>query len=66
MIEKLPTVGGADLPGDHPCAGREKEIDALRECGQLFHQRGWSVGTSSNYSVAVSYTHLTLPTIYSV
>ena len=53
MIEKLPTVGGADLPGDHPCAGREKEIDALRECGQLFHQRGWSVGTSSNYSVVL-------------
>jgi len=26
-------------------------IDQLRECGRLFHARGWSVGTSSNYSV---------------
>lgn len=26
----------------------------MRECGQLFWQRGWSVGTSSNYSAVVS------------
>ena len=31
--------------------GDEILIDELRECGQLFHRRGWSVGTSSNYSV---------------
>jgi len=28
-------------------------IDQLRECGRLFHQRGWSVGTSSNYSAVL-------------
>lgn len=53
MTENLPTLDVADLPSDHPCAGREKEIDALRECGRLFHQRGWSVGTSSNYSAVL-------------
>ena len=31
--------------------GFEKEIDALREVGNHFHTRGWSLGTSSNYSV---------------
>ena len=29
-------------------------IDGLREVGREFHARGWSVGTSSNYSVVVS------------
>ena len=29
-------------------------LDQLRECGRLFHQRGWSVGTSSNYSVILN------------
>jgi len=29
-------------------------INQLRECGQLFHRRGWSVGTSSNYSVVLN------------
>jgi methylthioribulose-1-phosphate dehydratase len=28
-------------------------IDQLRDCGRLFHQRGWSVGTSSNYSAVL-------------
>ncbi len=36
-----------------PLAGFESQIDALIECGRLFHNRGWSVGTSSNYSVVV-------------
>jgi len=31
----------------------QASIDELRECGRLFHQRGWSVGTSSNYSCVV-------------
>jgi methylthioribulose-1-phosphate dehydratase len=39
----------------HPAlADRVEEIDALRETGQIFWQRGWSVGTSSNYSVVLS------------
>lgn len=29
------------------------QIDALREVGRIFWQRGWSVGTSSNYSAIV-------------
>ncbi len=41
------------LPG-HPLEGQETAVDQLRECGQLFHRRGWSVGTSSNYSVVLS------------
>ncbi|MFT5525561.1 MAG: methylthioribulose-1-phosphate dehydratase [Pirellulaceae bacterium] len=34
-----------------PLQGLETEVDALREVGALFWQRGWSVGTSSNYSI---------------
>ena len=37
-----------------PLAGQETNIDALRDCGQIFWQRGWSVGTSSNYSAVIS------------
>jgi len=44
---------GEDFPADHPLAGWESQIDQLRACGQLFHSRGWSVGTSSNYSVVI-------------
>ena len=33
--------------------GLEREIDALRETGAMLHQRGWSLGTSSNYSVVL-------------
>lgn len=42
------------LPESHPLAGHEDLIDQIRECGQLFHSRGWSVGTSSNYSAVLS------------
>ncbi len=42
------------LPNDHPLVGKEEYIDQLIECGQLFHRRGWSVGTSSNYSVVLN------------
>ncbi|MEZ6096265.1 MAG: methylthioribulose 1-phosphate dehydratase [Pirellulaceae bacterium] len=39
----------------HPgLIGFEKQLDELCECGRLFHSRGWSVGTSSNYSVVLS------------
>lgn len=41
------------LPAEHPLAGCDDLIDQLRECGRLFHSRGWSVGTSSNYSVVL-------------
>jgi methylthioribulose-1-phosphate dehydratase len=42
-----------DFPVGHPLAGFEEVIDQLRECGRLFHSRGWSVGTSSNYSAVI-------------
>lgn len=47
-------------PGGHPpqlhpaLAGLVDEIDRLRDVGATFWQRGWSVGTSSNYSVVLS------------
>jgi methylthioribulose-1-phosphate dehydratase len=40
-----------------PCG---PQIEALREIGLLFHSRGWSVGTSSNYSVVLGRTPLRL------
>jgi len=42
-------------PSPTPLAltGWDQPIDALRECGAYFHRRGWSVGTSSNYSVVI-------------
>ncbi len=36
-----------------PLANLEAPIDALRDCGAYFWQRGWSLGTSSNYSVVL-------------
>jgi methylthioribulose-1-phosphate dehydratase len=43
-----------DSPHAHPAlANLTTEIDALRETGGIFWQRGWSVGTSSNYSVVL-------------
>lgn len=41
-----------DLPPH--LAAYAQQIDALIEVGQIFWQRGWSVGTSSNYSVVVN------------
>ncbi|MCA9268144.1 MAG: methylthioribulose 1-phosphate dehydratase [Planctomycetales bacterium] len=43
-----------------PLVGLEGPIDALRECGAMLWQRGWSVGTSSNYSVVLSHDPLEL------
>ena len=34
-------------------AGFQPQIDQLRDVGAEFYRRGWSVGTSSNYSVVV-------------
>lgn len=36
------------------------QVQDLIECGQDFHRRGWSLGTSSNYSVVVDREPLTL------
>jgi methylthioribulose-1-phosphate dehydratase len=49
-----------ELRQQHPAhlapalAGLVATIDALREVGRMFYDRGWSVGTSSNYSVVLS------------
>jgi len=45
------TYNEPPLLDSHRLAGFEASLDALRRCGELFYQRGWSVGTSSNYSV---------------
>ena len=45
-------LGAVNLSGT-PLKGFETEIDALREIGNQFHARGWSLGTSSNYSVVI-------------
>jgi methylthioribulose-1-phosphate dehydratase len=50
LRKKIHTMNG-DMP--QALAGLEREIDALRDIGALFWQRGWSVGTSSNYSVVL-------------
>src|SRR5436190_5411349 len=43
----------AAQPGS-PLAGCTESIDSLRALGQMLWQRGWSVGTSSNYSVVLN------------
>ena len=40
--------------------GFKKEIDTLRAIGDNFHARGWSLGTSSNYSVVTRHEPLEL------
>ncbi|MBW3596249.1 MAG: methylthioribulose 1-phosphate dehydratase [Planctomycetes bacterium] len=44
-----------DLPASprQVLRGLEYQVDALRSVGEYFHQRGWSLGTSSNYSLVV-------------
>ncbi len=37
----------------HPLVGLDEQISGLQETGAYFFQRGWSVGTSSNYSVVL-------------
>lgn len=45
---------GENRASSGPLARHDGLIDELRECGRLFHARGWSVGTSSNYSVVLN------------
>ena len=40
-------------PAPLPLASHENAIDELRSAGALFYNRGWSVGTSSNYSLVL-------------
>ena len=51
----MTTITRQDLGHAHPAVeGLVEQIDALRELGTMLWQRGWSVGTSSNYSVVVN------------
>jgi methylthioribulose-1-phosphate dehydratase len=43
-----------------PLAGCERGVGSLRAIGAEFHGRGWSLGTSSNYSVVISRSPLEL------
>lgn len=49
-----------NFANDHPLAGLETQVDQLRQVGGYFHQRGWSLGTSSNYSLVVKRSPLEL------
>ena len=42
------------IPKSSPLFSHEVLLDQLIECGRLFHSRGWSVGTSSNYSAVLN------------
>jgi len=46
-------VPGLPFPEFHRLRGLEAQVSDLIQTGQLFYHRGWSVGTSSNYSVIV-------------
>ncbi len=52
IVPGVSTPSSAALPA--PLANCRAEVDELREIGRMFHARGWSVGTSSNYSVVQS------------
>ncbi len=43
-----------------PLDGNESTLARLRECGRMFHRRGWSLGTSSNYSAVIGRNPLEL------
>lgn len=43
-----------DEPATNALAGLDDVIEQLRATGRLFFDRGWSTGTSSNYSVVTS------------
>jgi methylthioribulose-1-phosphate dehydratase len=52
------------MPPDLPVPSSAERIDflirELIECGRDFHRRGWSLGTSSNYSAVIDREPLTL------
>src|SRR5688572_21357696 len=51
----MASSGPKHPPQLHPAlSSLVDQIDGLRDVGAMFWQRGWSVGTSSNYSVVVA------------
>jgi methylthioribulose-1-phosphate dehydratase len=53
-------IEGFPFPDDHCLKGLEPQVVELVQTGRLFYQRGWSVGTSSNYSVILDRNPLEL------
>ncbi len=53
LSQLFPANDDSAFEDHHPLAGLEAQVDGLRECGRQFYGRGWSVGTSSNYSVVL-------------
>ena len=52
--------GAKSQPSHGAMQGLEGQINGLRKVGRYFFQRGWSVGTSSNYSVIIQQQPLQL------
>jgi ribulose-5-phosphate 4-epimerase/fuculose-1-phosphate aldolase len=59
LVPRLHT-GAMSKPAAIKIESRGAQIEALREIGRHFYSRGWSVGTSSNYSVVVGRAPLQL------
>jgi methylthioribulose-1-phosphate dehydratase len=60
LVESPMMFDGNASPLTGPLTGCEAAVDDLREFGRMAWQRGWSLGTSSNYSVVDSRTPLEL------
>ncbi|MCA9264352.1 MAG: methylthioribulose 1-phosphate dehydratase [Planctomycetales bacterium] len=56
----VPLRADRDVPVPSALAGLEEAIDHLRAVGRNLWQRGWSLGTSSNYSVVLNQQPLEL------
>lgn len=54
-MQPLPYSPAQDVAVPMPAwlAAYERHVHDLRETGRMLHARGWSLGTSSNYSVVV-------------
>lgn len=52
-VEKTRTSPETIAPPS-PLTGLESAVDGLRAIGEEFHRKGWSLGTSSNYSLIIS------------
>jgi methylthioribulose-1-phosphate dehydratase len=53
IVEKSQTAPELP-PHSGPLTGLEAQVDSLRAIGEEFHRKGWSLGTSSNYSLVLS------------
>ena len=49
----MPLTRPDDEPITDLLAPHREAVESLRDVGSLFYDRGWSVGTSSNYSILV-------------